>query len=192
MHSVVEKKWRDLAATAYACDTTGSVTLINGVAQGTDSTNRIGRKYTNVAVQIEGIILPQDTTTAIPGNKCRVMLIHDAQPNGALPAVTDILNASNAAAFMNLDNRDRFRVLSDTNVSLGGLDTTATMAVAGAPTIHNVSVYRRIEIETICDGTTAAIADINSGSLLLLTIGAQVPSSGHNLVAAIRVRFTDQ
>ena len=110
---LMEKKVVETASASYACDTTGSVTLVNGMAQGSDFTNRIGRKYTNVAVQLEGYLGPQDSNVGT--TKCRIMLIYDAQPNGALPAITDVLTASTSNAFMNLNNRDRFKVLCDEN-----------------------------------------------------------------------------
>ena len=114
---LMEKKVVETASASYACDTTGSVTLVNGMAQGSDFTNRIGRKYTNVAVQLEGYLGPQDSNVGT--TKCRIMLIYDAQPNGALPAITDVLTASTSNAFMNLNNRDRFKVLCDENYTLG-------------------------------------------------------------------------
>ena len=118
---MMEKKVVDTASASYACDTTGSVTLLNSMAQGSDFTNRIGRKYTNVAVQLEGFLGPQDNS--IGTTKCRVMLIYDSQPNGALPAIADVLTASTSNAFMNLNNRDRFKVLCDENYTLGQLTT---------------------------------------------------------------------
>lgn len=189
--SLMEKKVVDTAQATYVCDTTGSVTLMNGMAQGTDFTQRVGRKYTNVAVQLEGQIIPADNVTQLIGNKIRVMVIYDKQPNGALPVITDVLTASTANAFMNLNNRDRFRVLIDHNTTLGGLQETATQAVAASPNVENVSVFKKVNLETICDGTGATVADIQSGSIFLLTIGSQAAGLGHIFVAALRIRFVD-
>lgn len=187
----MEKKLIDTAQATYALDTTGSVTLMNGCSQGTDFTNRIGRKYTNVAVQLEGQIGPADNVTQLVGSKCRVMVVYDAQPNGALPAITDVLTAATANSFMNLNNRDRFKVLIDHNVTLGGVQETATQAVAACPNVDNVSYYKKVNLETICDGTGATVADIQSGSIFLLTIGSQAAGLGHIFVGALRVRFID-
>lgn len=188
----MEKKLVDTASATYACDTTGSVTLINGCAQGTDFTNRIGRKYTNVTVQLEGIVQPQDTTTN--ANKYRIMLVYDAQPNGALPAVTDVLTAATSNSFMNLNNRDRFKVLCDVNGVVGPLtvDTTATQAVGYSDMAQaNVRVFKKVNLETICDGTGATVADIQSGSIFLLTVGSGTAGAASNFVGACRVRFID-
>lgn len=186
---LIEKKVIDTAEAAYACNTTGSVTLVNGCAQGTDFTNRVGRKYTNLSVQMQGKIHPVDTTTG--STKCRVMLVFDTQPNGALPSITDVLTASTSNSFMNLNNRDRFKVLCDHNVVVGAVSDVATQAFAMSPTVHNVSFYKKISLETINDGTSAAIGDIQSGSIFLLTIGDQGAGLGASFVGAIRVRFAD-
>lgn len=189
MKAHTEKKVRDIAAAVYACDTTGSVTLLNGVSQGTDFTNRIGRKTTSVAVQLEGFIGPQDL--AVSTTKCKIMIVYDTQPNQALPAITDILTASTSASFMNLDNRDRFRVVYEENVTLAAVNNTATQAVAGAPLCHNISLWRKVDLETIWDNTGGTIAEITSGSLLLVTIGSSVAGDGYNATLATRVRYTD-
>lgn len=185
----VELKLIDTAAAGYVCDTTGTVTLMNGVAQGTDFTNRIGRKYTNTSIQLEGSIQPLDTTTG--PTKCRVMVIYDKQPNGSLPAITDVLTASTSNAFMNLNNRDRFIVIHQENVTIGGVSNVATQSFAQAPSVYNVSVFKKIKMETINDGTGAGIGDIQSGSIFLLTIGDQAAGAGGSFVGALRVRFSD-
>lgn len=189
LQGIMERKVVDTATATYACDTTGTVTLLNGVAQGSDFSNRIGRKFTNVAIQLEGLIGPQDTTSG--PSKCRVMLIYDAQPNGALPAITDVLTASTSSAFMNLNNRDRFKVICDHQCVIGYIQDTATQAVSTGEGVDNVSVYKKINLETINDGTTAAIGDIQTGSLFLLTVGNQPAASGANFNGAARVRFVD-
>lgn len=191
LQGIFEKKVIETAPAGYACDTTGTVTLLNGCAQGSDFTMRIGRKFTNVAVQLEGIIQPVDNNTQLTGGKARVLLLYDSQPNGTLPAITDIFVTSSSLSFMNLNNRDRFKVICDENVSLGGISDTATQAVAGSPTVYNVSVFKKINYETVCDGTTDDIADINSGSLLLVTIGSSAAGTCFTFTGAARVRFYD-
>lgn len=186
-----ERKVIDTASANYACDTTGSVTFVNGCAQGTDFNQCIGRKYRNVAIQLEGYVGPSDSNTS--ANKCRVMLVYDEQPNGAVPAITDILTASTSAAFMNLNNRDRFKILADENFVIGGFDTAATAAYAMSPTVQNVSIWRKIDLPTIRNGaaTSAAVTNYQTGTLLLVTIGAVPAAVGSTLTAAVRVRFED-
>lgn len=164
------------------------MTLLNGVATGTDFTNRIGRKVCWKSVLLQGWIEPQDATVVCTLG--RVMVVYDTQPNGALPAITDVLNAATPSAPMNLNNRDRFKIIMDKRVTGGFYNTTATQSTADQ-TIKEVRKYKKINFDTIYDGTTAAIADVQSGSLFLLTIGSQAAASGYSLICSIRCRFVD-
>jgi len=185
MQGILEKKFVDNAQT-QGCDTTGTIKAINGVAQGSDISNRIGRKYNNIAIQLRGTFIPQGITT---GNLARVMLIWDAQTNGALPAMTDILTAARSDKFMNLDFRDRFKIIMDKSFGFGPYNTTATQAVS-AP-MAKITFYKRINLPTICDGTTSAIGDVNTGSLLLVTVGSAAAGAGHDILCTTRVRYVD-
>lgn len=185
-----EQKVVDTAQANYACDTTGSVTLLNGVANGALFTERIGRKICMTSVQIRGLIYPQDTITT--DNAFRVMIVYDSQPNGALPAVTDVLLAATATSMLNLNNRDRFKVLMDKQGVCGAQDTaTATATFNRNPGVINVKKWLKLNHETVFDGATAAIGDVQTGSLFLLTIGVQAVGGGSLLTASLRVRFTD-
>lgn len=185
-----ERKVHDVVQAIYSCNNTGTVTLINGIAQGADFTQRIGRKSTFVAIQLEGILQPSSDLTQ--PTKCRVLLVYDSQPNGVLPPVSDIFDQATSTAFMNLDFRDRFKVLHDCNVSLAQTtDTGATLNAVGAPTVHNLSVYKRINLPTIWSGTTNAIGDIQTGAFYLVTIGNNAATTGYDLVCSTRMRFVD-
>lgn len=187
-----ERKVVDTASATYACNTTGSVTFISGAAQGTDFNQMIGRKATLITAQLEGQLAPQDNS--VFPTHARVMLIYNEQPNAAVPAITDILTAATSNSFMNLNNRDRFKVILDHNVALGQVDTTATQAVADAPTSSVVSYYRKLpNLPVVRNGaaTTAAITNYVTGTLLLVTIGDQAAAGGYNFIGAVRVRFMD-
>lgn len=169
-------------------DTTGTFTLLNGVATGTDFTNRIGRKVCWKSILVQGNIINEgDPSTS---NLCRFMVVWDTQPNGALPALTDVLTAATSTAPMNLNNRDRFRVIIDKRYALGTISTTATQSVSDRTTalIHK---YKKINLETIFDGTTNAIGDIQTGSLFALTVGSVAAGTTYEANVSIRLRFTD-
>lgn len=184
-----ELKVIDTANAAYNCSTTGSVTLINGVAQGTDFTNRIGRKIHLQSVQVRGQLNGVDDT--IVPNRSDLYIIYDKQPNGALPAIGDIFTQATSNSFLNLDNRERFRVLCHRTYVLGAT-TPATPGLSLAPGIHAVEVYQHLkDVDTVFDGTTNAIGDINSGSLLMVWIGNELSTTGAEADVCVRVRFTD-
>lgn len=184
-----EKKVVDLGAASFAMDTTGSLTLLNGVAAGTDFTDRIGRKTKLSYVYVRGIVNAQDASSG--PTLGRLLLVYDKQPAGALPAITDILTAATSVSQVNLNGRDRFVILADKQYAVGIISNTATQSFAGSPTVHPVKIYRNLGLETIYDGTTNAIADISSGALYLVTIGNQAAAAGATFNGTTRVRFTD-
>lgn len=181
----------DTVAAAYGMSTTGSVTLMNGVATGTDFTNRIGRKVVWKSFLIQGCSIPQSLTATIQ-NLGRAMLVYDSQPNGALPAITDVLLQATSTSPLNLNNRDRFKVLWDKRVTNGHLNTIPATSVGyGDENIKEMRKYRKISCETTFDGTAATIADIQTGSIFLLTIGTADIGTAYNLQANVRLRFQD-
>ena len=74
--------------------TGSSVSLLNGVATGTDYTNRIGRKIILKSILLR-CSMYNDTTTSDPnGDVVRVLVVSDSQTNGAAPSVGDILQTA--------------------------------------------------------------------------------------------------
>lgn len=192
MVATPEKKVVDTTIAAYAANTTGSITLINGAASGADFTQRIGRKQKNVSIQTRGSIAA-DATGPTNAQMARFMMVYDCQPNGALPAITDVLLEATATSMMNLNNRDRFKVIWDKQFALAPFNTAAAAPVAvGGPSSHQLNVFRKIDLETVYDGTTAGIADIQTGSIFFLSIGTAAAGTGDaQMLASHRVRFTD-
>lgn len=185
--SISETKVADTDPAAYACDTTGSVTLLNGIATGTDYTDRVGRKVVIKSIYLRGFVLPVDTSTS--NNLSRLILVYDKQPNGAAPAVTDILKSSTAQSQLNINNRDRFMILMDKQYAMGAYD--ATTGYIGSPSVQQVKKYKKCNLETIYGGTLSTIASINTGALYLVTIGSAAAAAGGEFRGSVRVRFVD-
>jgi len=178
----------DTAEATYALDTTGSITLVNGVDTGTDFTNRIGRKITIKSILLQGYTETQDTDVA--ATLCRVMIIQDSQPNGATPTIANIFNAATSSAPLNLTNRDRFRVIIDKWFVCGYYNKTATFSL-GDQTTRLVKKYKKCNIPVTFSGTAATIASIQSNSLLLVTLGNQAAGAGYAFKGSVRCRFVD-
>lgn len=147
----------DVASTNFV--TGGNLVLLNGVATGTDFTDRNGRKIVMKSLHIKGFVYPQDTATL--NNLARLIIFYDSQANGATPNVTDILKSTSSLSQLNLNNRDRFKILVDKQYPVAMNNNTATQAIAGGPTVHKVKIYKKLNMETIFGGTTAAIASIS-------------------------------
>lgn len=197
LRSTGEKKVIDIASGAYQVNTTGVFTLLNGCTQGSDYTDRIGRKIVMRSLYIRGHVFaePGISTNSLP-QQARMILFMDSQPNGAAPAVTDLLNTADAASQLNLNNRDRFKVIRDQTFVFGPQvwSNVPAISVSGTPSISDVNVFIRMFHETIYNaGNAGTIGDINSGALYMFWIGSQPAGSGtdSNAFVSTRVRFVD-
>lgn len=186
-----ELKVVETGTAQYACDTTGSVTCLNLLATGTDFNTRIGRKVALKSVQVRGTVYPVDSATQ--SGSARVMIVYDDNPNGgSIAAISDILQASEGDAFMNLNNRDRFKVIADFHLPIGRVDSTATQSYAVAPGIHAINCFKKLNHPVIFNNTTTAtIGAIQQGALLLVTLGSQGAGLGAQAQLTCRVRFSD-
>lgn len=184
-----EYKTIDLDSTTKVADTTGTVTLLNGVATGDDFTDRDGRRITMTSLYIQGMVTAVDNVTG--ASLARLIVVYDKQANGAAPAITDVLKAADSYAQINLNNRSRFQIIADKRYALGPMSDTATQAFAGSPSVMPVKIYRKLNLETQYSGTGATIASIATGSLYMLTIGNQGAGGGSNFALSARVRFVE-
>lgn len=198
-----EKKVSDIATATYQVNTTGSFTLLHVPVLGTDYTNRVGRKTMQRSIGIKGRIqteasngLPANTSVA--AQQARMIIFMDMQPNGAAPAVGDLLNSADPASQLNLNNRDRFRIIRDKMYSFGPYYTVSTATQAqgfvGGNQVATIKLYKKCKIETIFNGTNGGtIADITSGAVYMFWIGSAAAgtNSDCNAVVSTRVRYED-
>lgn len=189
MRGPAEKKVIDTTLATYNLVNTGTVTLINGVATGTDFTQRIGRKINCTSVQLRAFFQVTSTTASETDmTPVRVMLVYDSQTNGVIPTIADILNEASATSFMNLNNRERFRVLYDKMTTIPAFNVTA--ATQNSTNVPTLNVYKKCWIPVIFEGTAATIGSIASGAIYLVTLSN---GATNNVVldASMRVRFED-
>lgn len=187
---VRELKYVDTAVASYACNTTGSVTLLNGVAVGDDNTTRDGRQVLIKNVQVRGSLIPSDGT--VLGTKCRVLLVWDNAASGSAATIAQILTAVNSNCFPLLDNAQRFTILKDWSWTAGPYDASTSLALISSTSQANIEWFKTIGCVTQYSGTGATIASIQNGALYLVTVGDQAAGSEYQCKVAVRVRFLDQ
>lgn len=183
----VERKFKDTLSTASQLDTTGTVVLLNGMAQGATQSTRVGNKITMKSVQIRMQFI-NGTSSVAP--IIRWMIIYDKQTNGVLPAITDVLVLSTVTSMMNLANRDRFVILAEETFAPAAVwsDTAAT-----AEFMEFHKRYIKLNLDTIYNNSsTGLVGDVQTGSLLLVTLsntasGLEEPA----LDFTSRIRYTD-
>lgn len=176
----------DLAAAAYQCDSTGSVTLIATIAQGASVNQRVGKKVLLKSLQMRGT-LGSNTTTTIADTAW--LVVYDKRPQGALPTVSDILVSASSNAFNNDANSGRFSIVRRSDqVCIGNATTPATGKEA-----YDVSEYIKLNgRQTVYKAAgTGAIGDIEEGALYFVTIGTSVGTAAANINVGFRTRFID-
>jgi len=167
----------------------GVVVLLNGVGQGTDYTQRIGRKILLKSILFRFSVVPNTATSSSSGDIVRMMLIYDCQTNAATPGITDILNLAAFNAPMNLNNRDRFKVLSDKFITMASAVYTGAALTTGSPSPKQVKVFKKMNMEQIFGGTASSVGSINTGAIFLIVISLNNAASTY--LYDSRVRFID-
>lgn len=188
-----EMGYVDVAAANYALDTTGSVTLLNAVAQGAAVTQRVGKKIAMKGLQCRGISAGNSAALI---NDIAYLIVYDKRPTGALPLVTDILNTAHASAMNNDANAGRFSILKRVDQILIG-NSSVTGAVANAlveKTAIDESWWLDLKGREVVykAAATGAIGDIEQGALYLVTVGSNAPGTSAALLSCgFRLRFLD-
>lgn len=186
--------------TAPAAQNGNAPVLLNGIIQGPDIAQRLGRQVMMTSMYIRGVLLPSGNLTIGAASntwsnvvstagiqKARLLVVYDKQANAAPLAKSDLLAGLGTAgvvtagtgvdaslgtpAMMNLGNRERFLVLCDKVYTLD----------AQHPVAH-VNIYKKIRLPVIFNaspGTGGANlwATITSGSVWAVPVGDNPPAS---------------
>lgn len=171
-------------AIAFNSSAFGAGTLLNGCANGSDASTRIGRKITLKSLLLRYTF--RTGTSSTWGCKVRILVVYDKQANSAAPAITDILLADEFNSPNNLSNRDRFVTIFDQITDSFG---AGTGEIASASDV----LYKKLNFETMFNsGSAGTIGDITSGSIYVFTAqngGLLAANASQN--TRVRVRFTD-
>ncbi len=163
---------------------------INLVAQGTDESERIGRKFTikNIGWRFS-VTLPAVTGSASAKDTVRVLMYVDKQCNGATAAALDVLETADYQSFNNLANKSRFRTLMDRtydlNAGAGGGDGTTEDY---GSVVINDTFFKKVNIPIEYSAVASTITGISSNN-----IGVILMSSAGigGFKSKLRLRFTD-
>lgn len=155
-----------------------SPTLLNGAAQGVGTNERVGRKAIMKSIALRYIHTPN-----APASQVRILVVYDKQPNGALPASTDVVGIGQFHGHISISNSDRFVVLMD---EISESSQSSAINISGKR-------YLKCNLETMYGGTTSGIASINSGSIFIMAANNADPTVGavSALYYSARIRYTD-
>lgn len=176
----------DVAAT-MDFNTTGTITLLNTIAQGVTINQRVGKKVILKHLQCRGIIGAQTTATS---NRTALLVVYDKRPNGSLPAITDILETANSLSLNNTTNEGRFSILMrDDRVLMGA----TALGEIQSNTSEVSDFFLRLNKPTTFKAlATGAIADQEEGALYLVSVGNQNSGTADaQATLQLRLRFED-
>jgi len=183
-----ELKFIDSTQTAVALATAATFLapigfrLLNGTTQGTDATERVGRKIVLKSLLVRGSFSLAATSTG--GSPLRVLVIYDKQANATAFGVTDALLADEFVSPNNLSNRDRFVTICDQIVD---------PISAGGDYSRSFTIFKKLNLETMYNsGSSGAIGDITSGSMyILFAQDGKIATAAPTIDWRARVRFED-
>jgi len=184
-----ELNFVDTVLSSAAVSTTPVISLLNGMAQGTTASTRIGRRIAMKSIEFKFRVLSDTTTTA---TVTRFAIVLDKQANAAAPAFTDIYDSADPGALRNISNKARFWVLWDSGLS----PLIGNTATAGQQTDSSLKVfenYKRINIPVQYNaGTAGTVGDIQTNALYFVSIGSTVSGTSDAILSGnFRVRYDD-
>ena len=187
--------------------TNASSFLLNAIAPGNGSFNRIGRKAHLKSLRIKGGIIfayTPDAGGAVAPNSVRMVVVWDQQPNsGSIPTwdtifgitAQDGTESSNVSAPLRYDNMDRFKVIKDRHIDC----QTVPGNVAGTAVVQqyvSVDDYVSLNLHSLYSGQSApcTTADISTGALYVFFRAQTNGATASAIVdpdTIARLRYTD-
>jgi len=183
---------------ATATPPAAALVLLNSIAAGDDINMRDGRELTIKSVELRGVLANALVASQTAPSLARVLIVYDSSPNGAQPAVIDILADVSSTAhsdtnpaglnFNNLNNRGRFKILAQETCSFGNV---ALATNAEQETAYAISMYRKVNLPVVFSGIAAGIGSITKGAVFALIVGTTNAASAAHIVffGQARVRF---
>lgn len=189
-----ELNFLDTVMTAVNVDDASLVQLLNGMAQGTTASTRIGRKIDIKSIQSRLNIQAQATAVT---QQIACCVVFDTQANGVAPTWQDVFDNSTALganrpwAMRNMSNAQRFQVIWYEKFNITG----ATAAgLATDETNETIEKYNKCDLVTQYNaGVAGTIADIQTGSLYFMAVSSAATGStvASTLTGTIRIRYAD-
>lgn len=202
-----EKKFLDIPFTTTVISTTGAFQAVNIIQEGSSFYNRVGRRIHMKSLHLTGTLTSTGQGAGVY-EYLRVMVVYDRQPNGAYPAIADLLSdydntgavTSTSYAGVNPNNADRFLVLRDIRVGIplntigAAQDTTPVDNTSGQRVTPLNEFIKLSDLETHYKASSnpAVVGDQASGSLFVFFYGnVAAANAAYQMTWKSRLRFTD-
>lgn len=174
MDKEAEMKHASTTLASTATSGSGSIASANCLtflSQGTGTGQRIGNQAQWKRVVIRGLLtLP----AAAVGDTVRVLLVVDRMPNGAVAAVTDVLQSANYLSDYNLDMvshqgmSGRFSVLYDRVYDLSC--TGPIVATGTGVVLRHFTIQKKMNLPIMYKGNAGTVADLMKNNVFIFAI----------------------
>lgn len=167
--------------------TTARVVLLNGMAQGTTASERVGRRITIKSVELKARLSPGTAGTLAT---VRYALVLDRQANAATANFTDIYDAALPESLRNISNKARFQVVWDSGL-LPVIGNSTTLLTDDSR--HSIEFYKKVGIPVQYNAVNGgAIGDIQTNALYFVSVGDVVTgTTAPVMVGQARIRYAD-
>lgn len=186
--SAPELKFIDVAGSLGVINGTqwSELDFLNPIQTGATASERIGRR-----LQLKSVLFRWNGASLSNGFAFRVLIVYDREPNGAIPLITDVLEANNFNSPMNLSNANRFVILADELHGNEGYSYVGSIT-SSAGLYRCGKIYKKINLPCGFNAlSTLDITSITQGAVFAL-VG--VPANVTTTVGLgyfSRVRYTD-
>lgn len=166
LSSLNEAHYLDTSSGAMSFNTTGGIVHLNAIALGDDILQRHANRIMMFSVHVIGQV-QVGATSVIPQGFWSI--VYDRQPQGALPAITDIYATASTNTFQRMDTRDRFSILYRQHFQLEGNATTPT-----ADSLRRVDriIHMRRQAAYTTGETSGDIQYVKTGGLYLVWLSS--------------------
>lgn len=173
MDRTLERKYEYVSISAAVPGTAGAFydLGVKTITQGAGDDSRIGNQVKILRLRGHGLYYD----SALASGNMRFIFFVDTQPNGANPAVADILAQATTYGVYNVNNvigngGSRFRILRDSWV-----DTTPP--ITGITHLRHLNLDLKPKVTVTYSANTGAITDVQKNNVSLLAVGFTATST---------------
>lgn len=157
------------------------------IPAGTGESARAKRQIKIFSLQIKGYV-SQDPA-AVYADRIRIILVQDKAPDGSTILITDVLDSDNINSLRDIDDKARFRVLSDRTIDLPVYNDSATGDVNITYVTYDYYRWFKTPIVVDYNSTTGAINEIRTNNLVLFALCHRNTNFARGVFTS-RVRYT--
>lgn len=182
----VEDKYKLTSFNASVSSTAPAQVVLNGINQGTDNTERIGRQIRLKSIHWRAVFT-KNASLATQQLAYYVVIDKKHDGGGVYFPVTDYLTSANEISFRNPDYNNRFQTIKR---------ACLTFTDSGMNKVHCIDEYIDLTdlgalAKTEYKGITAALNDISAFPVYILCVSSTPNSNPIDLRSECRVKYID-